>query len=174
MLLTHLGFGIDFIRWIVSCITTVSFSVLINGVASPFFHVERGLRQGCPLSPLLFLLVVEGLSRSFWEAKRRGSLKGIEVSQQLFITHLLFVDDVLIFCSGSTRDATTIAEILERFSKATRMEINVGKSMLTPHMLNDEEIQVFYGFFPYKLEGLDDGLKYLGFVLKPNAYHQQD
>ena len=64
MLLTHLGFGIDFIRWIMSCITTNSFPILINRVASPFFHVERGLHRGCPLSPLLFLLVAEGLSRA--------------------------------------------------------------------------------------------------------------
>ena len=62
MLLIHLGFGIAFVRWIMSCNTTVSFSVLINGAASPFFHVERGLMQGFPLSPLLFLLVAEGLS----------------------------------------------------------------------------------------------------------------
>ena len=43
MLLTHLGFGIGFIRWVMSCITIVSFSILINGVDSPFFHVETGL-----------------------------------------------------------------------------------------------------------------------------------
>ena len=49
MLLIHLGFGIAFSRWIISCVTTVSFSVLINGVASPFFHAERGPRQGFPL-----------------------------------------------------------------------------------------------------------------------------
>ena len=44
LLLTHLGFDITFIRWVTSCITTVSFSVLINGIASPFFHTKRGLR----------------------------------------------------------------------------------------------------------------------------------
>ena len=124
---THIGFGIYFIRWIMSCITTVSFSVLINGVASPFFHVERGLRQGCPMSPLLLLLVAEGLSRSLREAKRLGSLKSIRISQQLHITHLLFVDDVLILCSGSVRDTNTIFYILELFSKATGMEINSRK-----------------------------------------------
>ena len=67
LLLTHLGFSIDFIRWVMSCITTMSFSIPINGVASPFFHAERGLRQGFPMSPLLFLLVAEGLSRSIQE-----------------------------------------------------------------------------------------------------------
>ena len=46
LLLTHLGFHIDFIRWIMGCISLVSFAILINGAASPFFHAERGLRQG--------------------------------------------------------------------------------------------------------------------------------
>ena len=69
MLLTHLGFGIGFIRWILRCIIKDSFSVLINGANSPFFHVERGLRHGFPLSPLLFLIVVEGIRRSLKEAK---------------------------------------------------------------------------------------------------------
>jgi len=62
ILLTHLGFPFSFIQWIMCCITNVSYSVLINGTASSFFHVERGLRQCYPLSPLLFLFVMEGLS----------------------------------------------------------------------------------------------------------------
>eukprot|EP00253_Pinus_taeda_P010718 PITA_10718 len=59
MLLIHLGLPHHFITWIMACITTPTFSVLINGSASHFFHCERGLRQGCPLSPLLFLIVME-------------------------------------------------------------------------------------------------------------------
>ena len=108
MFLTHLGFDIGFIRGIMSCITTVSFSVLINGATSPFFHSEIGLRQGCPLSPLLFLLVAKGLSRDLREANRQGSLKGIQISHNLYITHLLFVDDVLIFYTGTMRDTNIL------------------------------------------------------------------
>jgi hypothetical protein len=52
LLLTHLGFKVPFINWVMGCISSTSFAVLINGLASPFFHVERGLRQGFPLSPL--------------------------------------------------------------------------------------------------------------------------
>ena len=75
ILLTHLGFEIDFISWVMSCTSMASFAVLLNGEASSFFHVERGLRQGCPLSPFVFLLVVEGISRFLENAKREGDLK---------------------------------------------------------------------------------------------------
>jgi hypothetical protein len=97
LLLTHLGFENPFINWVMGCLTTASFAVLINGAASPFFRAGRGLRQGCPLSPLLFLLVAKGLSRAIQEAKNIGSFQGIHISGGLNITHLLFVDDVLNF-----------------------------------------------------------------------------
>ena len=80
MLLTHLGFCYDFVRWIMACISTVSFAVLINGAASPFFHAGQGLRQGCPLSPLLFLLVAEGLNRFILASKEEGTFRGIAIS----------------------------------------------------------------------------------------------
>lgn len=100
-LLIHLGFDIGFIRWIMGCVSTASFAVLINGVASSFFKAERGLRQGCPLSPLIFLLVVEGLSRFVKEAVRRGDLTGLILAKGIYLTHLLFVDDILLFCRGT-------------------------------------------------------------------------
>lgn len=80
MLMTHLGFRIDFIRWVINYISTTSFAVLVNGEASPFFHAKRGLRQGFPFSPLLFLLVAEGLSKFLESEKRRGSFRGTQIS----------------------------------------------------------------------------------------------
>jgi len=70
MLLTHLGFPYTFIKWVICFITNVTFSVLFNGSTSPFFQVKRGLRQGFPLSPILFLLIMEGLSRLIGEEHR--------------------------------------------------------------------------------------------------------
>ena len=72
IILTHMGFNHSFIKWIFSCITTTSFVFLINGSASPFFHSERGLRQGCPLSPLLFLLIADEISMAILDSKIRG------------------------------------------------------------------------------------------------------
>lgn len=84
-----------------SCITNIPFSILVNSSASPFFTSKSGLRQGCPLSPLLFLLLMEGLSNLIKEDHRRGRLKGIKITDGCILTHLLFVDDILVFINGS-------------------------------------------------------------------------
>ena len=63
-------------------------------------------------------------------------------------------------------------EILDLFSKATGMEINVGKSSLSTRLLDNIERLAIFGLFPYKLEEFDAGLKYLGFFLKPNSYQK--
>lgn len=81
MILTHLGFPYEFIKWIMCCITNVTFSVLVNDAAFPFFHFERGLRKGFPLSLLLLLLIMEGLSHIIKEEHGRGRLRGICITE---------------------------------------------------------------------------------------------
>ena len=108
------------------------------------------------------------------EAHREGNFNGIDVSQHLQITHLLFVDDVLIFCSGTVHDMNTLAAVLALFSSATGMEINERKSTLTTHRLDDAEVGHPMVCFPFLRVPLDDGLKYLGFFLKPNNYLKKD
>lgn len=104
MILTHLGFPLVFIRWIMLCITSISLGILINGSISHSFQAEKGIRQGCPLSPLLFLIVMEGLSRLIASEKRVGRLKHIKITKQCSVSHLLFVDDILIFLDGGIQD----------------------------------------------------------------------
>ena len=75
-LLEMMGFGAKWISWIQWCIGTVSFSILINGTPSGFFQSSRGLRQGDPLSPYLFVIVMEALSCLLKRAKEEGFLPG--------------------------------------------------------------------------------------------------
>eukprot|EP00253_Pinus_taeda_P008007 PITA_08007 len=174
LLLTHLGFNYYFVSWIMGCISNVSFAVLINGAASPFFKSQRGLRQGCPLSPLLFLLVAEGLSRLIHKARRTDKIKGIEVALNLYITHLLFVDDILIFTNGSVPEMKEYKSIFDHFMKAKGMQINSRKSQVCVSSFNRRECSRISNLFPYQMQPLESPIKYLGFWLKPDSYKKAD
>ena len=115
---------------VMSCISTASFTILINGSTSQIFHYERGLLQGCSLSPFLFLMVVDGISRFLINAKQMGGFKGLQISQVLYISHLIFVDDILFFCDGSRRDLDKLEQGINLVNICTRMAINEGKSSI--------------------------------------------
>jgi hypothetical protein len=104
-LLERSGFGEKWSAWIAFCISTVCYFVLINGAPSRFFSSTRGLRQGDPLSPLLFLLVMEALSKMMSATVDRDLLEGFTVGSrnvaELVVSHLLFADDTLIFCEAN-------------------------------------------------------------------------
>jgi hypothetical protein len=95
LFLIHVRFCLLVVNWIMGCLTSISFYTLTNGFASHFFIILRGLRQGCPLSPYLFLLVAEWLSRSIMEARRERSLHGVRVWGNEYLTHLLFLDNLI-------------------------------------------------------------------------------
>lgn len=174
MLLTHLGFKIDFINWIMGYINSASYAVLINGATSPFFKGKRGLRQGCPLSPLLFLLVAEGLSQLIMKAKRQGVIKGLEVAVNLCIMHLLFFDVILLFSDGKKAEIKAIKRILDLFTKETGMQVNFKKSQLILDGFNRQEESHITSVLPFNVQKLGDPFKYLGFWLKPDTYRKHD
>ena len=97
VILSKMGFAGSFISWVMSSMSSVSFALLVNGVASPLFKYGRGLRQGFPLAPLLFLIVVQGLSRALLNVKDCGFYHGITFSNDITLSHVLFLDDIVIF-----------------------------------------------------------------------------
>jgi hypothetical protein len=87
LLLIHLGFAHSFVTWILNCINYTSFTMLINGSTSPFFKAEHGIRQGYPLSPLLFLLVAESLNRMIHNVVSNAHIKGIHINANFSLSH---------------------------------------------------------------------------------------
>ena len=94
------------------CITSVSLFVLINGAAYGNIIPFRGLRQGDPLSPSLFLLCAKGLSAILYEAARNQFLSSISISRNCpKITHLFFANDSILFCKANTEECQTLVQI---------------------------------------------------------------
>ena len=100
--LQHCGFSEKWRKWIMCCISTVKFSILINGSPLDVFRSSRGIRQEDPLFPLFFDVVMEALSCMLDVAAAAGQFSGFFVgstpSTSMMVSHLLFVDDTLILC----------------------------------------------------------------------------
>ena len=97
-IMQHLGFHVTWLQWIKSCISYPSFSILLNGCPFGLFSPSRGLRQGDPLSPFLFIMGSKLFSRLLFKEERLDKVKGMKIAKNSpTINHLLFADDLLIF-----------------------------------------------------------------------------
>ncbi|RVW51067.1 LINE-1 retrotransposable element ORF2 protein [Vitis vinifera] len=132
----RMGFGEKWIGWIRWCISTASFSVLVNGSPTGFFRSSRGLRQGDPLSPYLFVLGMEALSSLINRAVRGGFLSGCRIGGRegvgIQVTHLLFADDTLVFCDDSQEQVAFLSWLLMWFEATSGLRINLNKSEILP------------------------------------------
>ena len=172
--MSKMGFSVPFITWVMSNITSISFVVLINGVASTFFRSGRGLKQGCPLAPSLFLIVVEGLSRYILKAQISGAFQGISLGNNIILSHILFVDDIILVTDGYEQSLSTLYEFLMVFCKASGMIINEDKSSFYFSGLEESELISIRNIFSFNVEKIELGVKYLGFHLKPYRYLLKD
>ena len=131
-ILERMGFGCRWCRWIKAYISSVRFSVLVNGSPSGFFSSSRGLRQGNPLSPLLFLLVMEVLSRMLRKTVEGGFITGFNLGSDVSISHLLFADDSILFCDANPQHMMYIWLVLTFFEAVTGLRVNMSKSEIVP------------------------------------------
>ncbi|RVW61481.1 putative ribonuclease H protein [Vitis vinifera] len=122
--------------WMWYCISTVKYSVLVNGVPAGFFSSTKGLRQGDPLSPYLFIMGMEVLSVLITRAAEGGFIKGCRIwrdrEQAVKVTHLLFADDTIIFCEAKKEALLHLGWVLFWFEAASGLKINLDKSMVIP------------------------------------------
>ena len=90
------------LRCIKACITTPSFSIAVNGELAGFFASKRGLRQGDPLSPLLFIIAMEAFSRSFYVVAQGQGFEFHPKCEEVNLTHVWFADDIFLFAGGTS------------------------------------------------------------------------
>jgi hypothetical protein len=127
----RLGFHRLWVDMIMRLVTSVSFSVLLNGDRLESFVPSRGIRQGDPISPYLFLLVAEGLSCLLKSRVQSSNLNGITVATSaLMVSHLLFADDSLLFFKANRESADEVKDVLHIYCQAFGQQINMDKSSI--------------------------------------------
>ena len=143
VVLTAKNFSRQWINWLMECVTSIQYTLLVNGSRSKSFKPCKGLRQGDPLSPYLFLMCVNVLSLSLQKAKYDKLINGVKVGRNgCTFTHLLFADDSLFFFKKDNKSVANLKRILDWYCKISRQDINFGKSDLycSPNMpLSEQE-----------------------------------
>ena len=134
-LLRRMGFGVRWCRWIRTCMAPIQFFVLVNGSLAEFFWSLRGLRQGDPLSPMLFLVMMEVFSKMMKRAEGAGLLRGFRANGRwgggVCGSHLLFANDTILFCDADVEQFLYVRMLL-CFQIVTGLKVNVLKSEMVP------------------------------------------
>ncbi|KAJ9561194.1 hypothetical protein OSB04_006354 [Centaurea solstitialis] len=139
--MSQMGFGQKWIMWIKGCLQSATTSVLINGSPTKEFQMKKGLRQGDPLSPFLFLIAGEVLQQMVIEACNQGLFKGIRLaSSGRNISLLQFADDALIFGKWTPANLVVLTQILNVFYDVSGLKINLAKCSLLGIGVSTEEV----------------------------------
>jgi hypothetical protein len=126
--LYRLGFHQKWIQWAMVCVTTVQYLVRFNNVQLEPFTLSRGLWQGDPLSPYLFLFVADGLSQILQHEVQSGVLHELRICRQApRISHLLFADDTMLFLEAIEQHALIVDKVLRMYERCTGQLINPSK-----------------------------------------------
>ncbi|XP_062103945.1 uncharacterized protein LOC133815075 [Humulus lupulus] len=171
-LLNALSFPKKFIGWVMTCVRSASYSLVLNGIIQGKFKRKKGLRQGNPMSPLLFVLIMEYLTRSFQFAALNCPFRYHPMCKSLKLINLCFADDLLVFCKGSLQAVRSVKAVLEDFASVSSLSINTGKSQIffggVPSIERSRialDINLSEGSFP---------LKYLGVPMRPTKWKHAD
>jgi hypothetical protein len=165
-----LGFHSKFVQWVMVCVTTVHYSVRFNGVVLSPFRPSRGLCQGDPLSPYLFLLVADCLSILVKSYERQGLISGIRMSRcGLGISNPLFADDSILFFKLDGNQAEHVRDLLALFENGTGQKLSPSKcSLLTRQGADTMIIEEVRRILGIEKVGVDE--KYLGLPLPTERF----
>lgn len=172
-ILKRFGFHPCMVHWIMMCVSTTSYTLNINGEHQGFFRGMRGLRQGDPLSPYLFTLVMEILTlivkRKVFNSE---NFQYHPKCKELGITHLCFADDLLMFCKGDIVSIQVLMDALREFSGVSGLNPSMEKSTVYMGNITGDEKQVLLNLVPFKVGSLP--VKYLGVPLISTRLYPKD
>ena len=138
----RMGFQEKWISLVMMCVTTVTYSILVNREPRGAITPSRGLQQGDPISSYLFLLCVEGLLAMIRRKERNGSIRGISIRRGApKISHLFFAIDSINFYRATVGDCTQVFEVLADYEKESRQKLNKEKTLLFFNKNTSSEIQ---------------------------------
>ncbi|XP_021836344.2 uncharacterized protein [Spinacia oleracea] len=125
----RLGFSDNWVRRIMDCLSSVSFAFKINGRISGSVTPSRGLRQGDPISPYLFLIVADAFSTLIAKAAREKLIHGVKICNGApRVSHLFFADDSILFAKATVRECSVIADIISKYERASGQSVNLDKT----------------------------------------------
>ena len=139
LVIEKLGFGRKWIRWIMNCVSSASKSNRLNGSPLKPFKMEKGLRQGDPLSPYLFILVSKALVCLLKKADDMNLIEAVHIGKEkASLKHLQFADDTLIFAPRKSRVITNYFRILDIFAMMSGLSLNYSKSYFISWNASDQ------------------------------------
>ncbi|KAK2655058.1 hypothetical protein Ddye_008110 [Dipteronia dyeriana] len=149
------------ITWIKACLTTLKFSISINGELASFFSRKRGLRQEDPMSQYLFVIVMEVLSKILTKRITDSpSFKYHWRCDKIKLSHLFFVDELIMLCHGSPSLVLVLNDALDEFSLLSGLLANQAKSNIFTSGLSSSTNQQLTNLFGYTVGSLL--IRYLG------------
>lgn len=149
------------------CVDTTAFSVSVNGDLEGFFSSARGIRQGCSLSPYLFVIISNIFSKLLNSAVLNKHIGYHPLRASLKLTHLSFADDIMVFTNGTPSSLEGVMEVFEEYARVSGLCINVAKSRVDKQRLQDKAVSA--GF---TISGLP--VKYLGLPLTTKTMTRND
>ena len=119
-----LGFDVRFVELLMACVQSVTYKVYFNNQETSSFTPTRGLRQGDPLSPYLFLICAEGLSSLLAHREEVRGIEGVRVCRNApSVSHLLFADDSLILMKANLTNATSLRQVLDQYCASSGLPL---------------------------------------------------
>ncbi|XP_039052012.1 uncharacterized protein LOC120193638 [Hibiscus syriacus] len=163
---------ISFITWIETCFTQARYSISFNGSLIGYFKGTRGLRQGDPLSPTLFVLAMHVLSKMLNLAAAKGVFGYHPKCKRIGLTHLSFADDLMIFCKGSADSIMGVLSVLDLFYEISGLQLNSSKCEIFSVGSSSRSMEFFQQITGFKRGSLP--VRYLGIPLVTRKLTEKD